>query len=66
MCDMLCDAQELMEKALKDPTDSSLMSEATKMTEDNKKTMEEMEKKYKDDAEGLKALGEAVSACKCD
>ena len=66
MCDMMCDAQELMEKAQKDPTNTDLMGEAMKMTTDNASTMAEMEEKYKDDPEGKKALAEAVLACKCD
>jgi len=66
MCDMICDAKELMEKAKKDLTNTDLMDEANKMATDNEATMKELEEKYKDDEDGKKALLAELAKCKCD
>jgi len=66
MCDMICDADALMKKALEDLTNTDIMEEANKMATDNKATMEELEEKYKDDEDGKKAIAKALKDCKCD
>ena len=66
MCDIICEADALMKKALEDPTNTDLITEANKMATDNEATMEELKEKYKDDADGKKALLAELAKCKCD
>ena len=45
MCDMICEADAFMKKALEDPTNTDLITEANKMATDNEATMEELKEK---------------------
>jgi len=66
MCDMICEADALMKKALEDLTNTDLLEESNKMVTDNEATMEELKEKYKDDEDGKKALLTELAKCKCD
>jgi len=66
MCDIICEADALMKKALEDPTNTDLITEANKMATDNEATMEELKEKYKDDEDGKKALLAELAKCDCN
>ena len=66
MCDIICEADALMKKALEDPTNTDLMSKAEKLEEDGEATIKELKEKYKDDEDGQKALLLELAKCKCD
>lgn len=65
-CEMYCEGMDLMTKAMADPTNADLLTEATDYAEEAEKFGKEMEEKYKDDEEGKKAIAKAILDCKCD
>ena len=65
-CEMMCEGMDLMTKAMADPTNADLLTEATEYAEEAEKFGKEMEEKYKDDEEGKKAIAKAILDCKCD
>ena len=66
ICDLGCEADALMKKALEDPTNTDLMSKAEKLEEDGEATIKELKEKYKDDEDGKKALLAELAKCDCN
>ena len=66
MCDMMCESMDLMKKAMEDPANADLLTDAEELTKEAEKFGKEMEEKYKDNEDGSKDLAAELAKCKCD
>ena len=64
-CEMMCEGMDLMKKAMEDPTNADLLTEATEYAEESVKFGEEIEEKYEDDEEAKMVIAAAIAKCDC-
>jgi carbamate kinase len=64
-CEMMCEGMDLMTKAMADPTNADLLTEATEYAEEAEKFGKEMEEKYEDDEEAQKEISAILAKCDC-
>ena len=62
-CDLLCESQELMNKAMSG--DQSVMSEATVLSQKAMALSTELTSKYKEDADAWAIIGSKMQNCSC-